>query len=129
MKKIILLFAATIFICSSVYALQMVSCENYLKATPYSHAVDKKHNESFMVHRHFHNGISEDKCIFPNGKIIHSQSRVVPGKTYCASYAKHWGHYVQYATYKIYKISKGYLVKVLYRNNDKQTLIVRRVKP
>ena len=101
-----------------------VSCATYLADTVYSHGVDKTHHESLLVIRKIKQGISNEKYIFPNGKVIRGQSRVLPGKKYCASYAKHFGRYVQYATYKVYKGSIGYVVHVTYGNGDKQTLHV-----
>lgn len=121
MKKIILTAAVSALAFSaSTFAAHSVPCAAYLSDTVYSHGVDKTHHETFLVTRKIKNGISQERYIFPNGKISHGQSRVVPGKNYCASYAKHWGKYVQYATYVAYKEPVGFVVHVTYGNGDKE---------
>lgn len=122
MKKIF--FIASLLIAITSYANDIVPCATYLARTQYANVISKSNHENFFVKRHFRNGISNEKYIFPNGKIIRGQSRVIPGKTMCASYAKHDGKYVQYATYSITDEKLGYLVRVTYRNGNKQKLRV-----
>ncbi|HLB56407.1 MAG TPA: hypothetical protein VJK30_03660 [Coxiellaceae bacterium] len=123
LKKFLLLIAIFTFT-TILFANDIVPCATYLSRTKYANVISKSNHENFFVKRHFHKGISNEQYIFSNGKIIHGQSRVVPGKKICASYAKHDGKYVEYATYSIVDEKLGYLVRVIYCNGDKQKLRV-----
>jgi len=124
-KKILFTTVAFGFALSPViYADNSVACSAYLTETKYAHVINLTSHQTFFVKRHFHHGISNESYIFPNGKVIHGQSRVMKGKITCAAFAKHWGHYQQYSTYIIYKKPIGYFVKVIYANKQKQKMLV-----
>ena len=125
MKKLNLLFISIImFLSIKCYANEMVPCMQFLKATPYAYVADNKSGKTFLVVRHFFSNYTTENYLFPNGKTSFGQSSVVPNQSICASSALYQGKMTQYATYNVYKKQAGYVVKVVYLNHQKQTLLV-----
>ncbi len=115
MKKVIVATIASLLSLSAVaHTHSAVPCAAYLNATPYAHVVNKKTHQAFNVERHLSNGISTEKYMFSNGKVMHGESRVVAGHSYCDGYLKDGHHYVKDSKYTISKRQHGYSVKVFY---------------
>lgn len=121
MKKLMLITVLSVlFISVTTYADNAVSCKSYLIATKFAFVINKQNHQTFFIKRHLHQNISNEKYIFPNGKVIIAQSHIVNDQADCAAYVKNAGHFVQTHIYTILKMSVGYFVKATFENNVKQ---------